>query len=309
MNGKPLVIIIGPTAVGKTAIAIQLAQALNGEIINADSRQIYRYMDIGTAKPTLEQRAQVPHHLVDCFDPDYQLGVAEYQDRAYSVIADVHQRGKIPFLVGGTGQYITAIEEGWVIPRVPPSIELRQELEAFANQHGPHALHNRLRDLDPTAAENIHPNNIRRVIRALEVCLLTGQPISRLQQKRPPNWDIRRLGFTLPRNTLYEQADKRVDDMIAKGFLEEVQKLLAMGYPQTLPSMSGLGYAELCAHLNGELTLDEAIMRTKFNTHDFIRRQYVWFRGHNNGIMWHNVQDLDLDTLIASSENWLLGLG
>ncbi len=303
--GKPLIIILGPTAVGKTGIAIELTQALNGEIINADSRQVYRYMDIGTAKPTPQQRDLVKHHLVDCFDPDYPLGVAEYQDRAYSAIADIHERGKVPFLVGGTGQYITAVEEGWSIPRIPPHPQLRAELEAFATEHSPQALHHRLRDLDPVAADNIHPNNVRRVIRAIEVCLLAGQPISQLQQKRPPTFPMLRLGFTLPREALYQQADKRLEEMMEKGFLAEVQRLLAMGYPRTLPSMSALGYAELCAHLYGELSLEEAIERAKFNTHDFIRRQYVWFRGHDNGIIWHNVQELNLTQLIQMGKSWL----
>lgn len=305
LTGKPLIVVLGPTAVGKTGTAIALAQALNGEIIGADSRQVYRYMDIGTAKPTTDQQAQVTHHLIDIINPDDNLTLARYQRMAYSTIAAVHARGKIPLLVGGTGQYITAVTEGWSIPEVPPNDTLRAELEAEAERDGKDALHDRLKALDPEAAAKIHPNNVRRVIRALEVTLESGIPISELQRKKPPPYSILELGLTLERQYLYERADNRVDQMIERGFVAEVERLLMMGYDRRLPSMSGLGYREIAAHLLDGIDLAQAIEDTKHATHDFIRRQYTWFRGHDNGILWHNIDQVTSKALIELSENWL----
>ncbi len=301
----PLIIILGPTGVGKTRLALELAQRFNGEIVGADSRQVYRYMDIGTAKPTAAQQARVPHHLIDIALPDYNLSLAEYQDAAYQAIDRLHGRGKLPFLVGGSGQYTSAVEEGWGIPRVATNPALRAELEAYAAQHSPAALHERLRQVDPVAADKIHPNNSRRVIRALEVHTLTGQAISVLQVKRPPPYRILRLGLQLPRAILYPQVDERVEAMVAAGFVDEVRRLLDMGYNRTTPAMSGLGYLEIAAHLLDGLPLPEAIQRAKFSTHNFIRRQDVWFRGHDNGILWHNVAETPADALTALLRQWL----
>jgi len=309
LTGKlpPLIIILGPTAVGKTKLSIELAQQLNGEIIGADSRQIYRYMDIGTAKPSPEEQAQVPHHLIDIIDPDYNLSVAEFQDMAYQKINDLHNQNKLPFLVGGTGQYISAVAEGWSIPRVPPNPEIRAELEAYVIEHDAQALHEQLQQVDAVTAEKIHPNNVRRVIRALEVYRVTGEPISKLQVKKPPPYRILTLGLKLDRNILYPRVDKRVDTMIEQGFIEEIQKLLDMGYSRTLPSMTGLGYLEIAEYLLDEEPLDEAVQKTKFSTHHFIRRQDVWFRGHDNGILWHNVEELDVNIIEQSICDWLEG--
>jgi len=301
----PLVIVLGPTGVGKTSLAIELAQSLNGEIVGADSRQIYRHMDIGTAKPTAAQQSLVPHHLIDIVAPDYSLSLAEYQAAAYGCIDKLHQRGVLPLLVGGSGQYISAVEEGWSIPRVPPNPEIRADLEAYVASHSPTALHERLRSVDPLSAERIHPNNTRRVIRALEVQIVSGKPISELQRKRPPPWRIFRLGLKLPRSILYPRVDRRVDEMIAAGFVAEVGGLLDMGYDRSLPSMSGLGYLEIAGHLLDEIPLEQAIERTKFSTHEFIRQQDVWFRGHDNGILWHNVEGLDTDALTQTLRSWL----
>ena len=306
MTGNtPLVVIQGPTAVGKTGLAIDLAQVLNGEIISADSRQIYRYMDIGTAKPTLNQQAQAPHHLIDVVDPDENLSLAQYQRLTYAAITDIHQRGCLPLLVGGTGQYITAVIEGWSIPEVPPNTALRADLEAFAAEHGPQALHDRLREADPAAAASIDYRNVRRVIRALEVFIESGQPISVLQQKQPPPYRIMQIGLTLERDALYQRADQRVDTMLDEGFLAEVRRLLDMGYNRKLPSMSGLGYAQLAAHLLDDLALAEAVAHTKTATHDFIRRQYTWFRGHDSGVHWHSASEIHLPDMIAFLQQWL----
>ena len=309
LAGKPLIIILGPTAVGKTGIAIAAAKRIQGEIIGADSRQIYRYMDIGTAKPTSEQQAAVPHHLIDVVNPDENLSLADYQKLARSAIENIHSRGLVPLLVGGTGQYITALVEGWSIPQVAPNEALRIELEAFAKQEGAAALHRRLEVIDANSAAKIDYRNVRRVIRALEVCLTTGEPISELQRKQPPDYDMLHIGITIERDLLYQQADKRIDMMMADGFLQEVERLLNAGYSRKLPSMSGLGYAELTAHLLDNLPLEEAVTRTKHNTHDFIRRQYTWFRGHDPGILWHNTRDINDEIMFDIIDNWLKELG
>lgn len=294
MTGRPLWVILGPTAVGKTSLALELAQRVSGEIVSADSRQVYRYMDIGTAKPTPEQQSAVPHHLIDIVDPDENLALAQFQALAYTAIDDIHERGGIPLLVGGTGQYISAVIDGWSIPAVPPNDALRAELESFARDQGSMALHDRLASLDATAAANIPYQNVRRVIRALEVCIETGQQITELQRKSPPPYQVVIHGLTLDRDDLYEQADRRVDLMSEQGFVEEVARLLEMGYPRTLPSMSGLGYREIARYLDGEIPLDAAILLTKNATHDFIRRQYTWFRKMGERVMWHNVRQVDI---------------
>lgn len=304
-NLPPLLIIVGATAVGKTGLGIEIAEALNGEIIGADSRQIYKYMDIGTAKPTLAQQGQVKHHLVDVVTPDEMLTLAAYQRQAYARIDDIHEQGKLPILVGGTGQYITAVEEGWSIPEVPPNYALRDELEQEAEAIGTEAFHAKLVAIDSEAAEKIHPNNIRRVVRALEVYFETGTPISELQRKKAPPYDIRVVGLQMEREALYERADLRVDMMMEAGFLDEVQELLADGYHPTLPAMTALGYREMSQHLAGNLSLEDAIAQTKHSTHDFIRRQEIWFRGHDHGILWHNVKSMNIQDIIADVSQWM----
>lgn len=296
----PLLVILGPTSVGKTSLALELADYLPVEVVSADSRQIYRHMDIGTAKPTVEERARVPHHALDLVEPDENLSLAQVKRVMEVAIDDIHQRGKLPLLVGGTGQYISAVIDGWGIPEVPPDETLRAELEAFAAQHGAAALHDRLRELDATAAANIAYQNVRRVVRALEVCIVSGQPITALQAKTPPPYDTVVWGLTLERDALYAQADQRVWQMVEAGFVEEVRRLLAMGYPRTLPSMSGLGYRELAAHLEDGLALDEAVKLTQHATHDFIRRQYTWFRKMGERVLWHNRHSVQMQTLLDS---------
>lgn len=308
LAGKPLLVILGPTAVGKTGLAIEIAKRINGEIISADSRQIYRQMDIGTAKASPEQQAAVRHHLIDVVEPDGNLSLAEYQKLAREAIDQIHSKGLIPLLVGGTGQYITALVEGWSIPQVAPDEALRAELEAFAQSDGAAALHKRLETLDSTAAAAIDYRNVRRVIRALEVCIVSGEPISELQRKQPPDYDMLHLGLTMERDDLYRQADTRIDVMMQEGFLEEVKRLLDAGYNRKLPSMSGLGYAELSTHLLDQIPLTEAVILTKNNTHDFIRRQYTWFRGHDPGILWHNTSS-DSDRILELVDGWLKGIG
>jgi tRNA dimethylallyltransferase len=281
-----LVVIVGPTAAGKTALSIEAAEALGGEIVSADSRQIYRGMDIGTAKATPEQRARVPHHLLDVVSPDVALTLAGYQCLAYAAIDDILARGRLPILVGGTGQYVHAVIEGWSIPAVAPRPELRAELEEKARVEGAAALHGWLAQLDPTAASRIDFRNVRRVIRALEVCVTTGRPISELQHKRAPAYRIMQIGVTRPRPELYARIDARVDRMIEDGLVEEVCRLVAAGYGLELPAMSGLGYRQIGQHLQGELTLTEAAALIKKQTRRFVHQQHTWFRAADPAIHW-----------------------
>lgn len=307
LTGKldPLVIILGPTAIGKTGLAIDITQALEGEIVGADSRQIYQHMDIGTAKPSSKEQENAVHHLIDFVKPDEDFTLAKYQDKAYSAIKAITQADKLPLLVGGTGQYLTAIEEGWSIPRVPPNEAIRQELNEEVARIGRDAFHAKLEAIDPESADKIHPNNVRRIVRALEVYMETGTAISVLQQKKPPPYRIKIIGLKMEREALYERADKRVDMMIENGFVDEVRTLLDMGYNRNLPSMSALGYREILDHLLDDLDLDEAIQLTKNSTHNFIRRQEIWFRGHDNGILWHNIETLAPQQLIDDIAQWM----
>jgi len=303
--GKPLVVILGATATGKTGLAIELAKALDGEVVSADSRQVYRYMDIGTAKPTPAERQEAVHHLIDYVDPAKNLTLAAYQRDAYTAIDSLHTRGKLPLLVGGTGQYITAVVEGWSIPSVPPNHELRADLELQAATGGPNALHARLAVYDPDYAARIHPNNVRRVVRALEICLTTGSTVTALQQKHPPPYRVYTLGLHMERDALYARADARVDHMVTVGLVDEVRGLLERGYDPQLPSMSAVGYREIVAHLIQGRPLDDCVQEIKHNTHDFIRRQEVWFRGHDHGILWHNVGNLNIDIILSELRQWL----
>lgn len=303
----PLLVILGPTAVGKTDLAIRLAHAFGGEIVGADSRQIYRTMDIGTAKPSPEQLASAPHHLIDIAEPDEDISLPKYQRLATASIHAINGRGALPMLVGGTGQYITALLEGWTPPEVPPNPIKRVELEAEAAANGVPTLYARLLALDPDAATIIEPNNLRRIIRALEVIEATGQPFSAQRAKNPPPYRTRVIGLTMDRDRLRERADLRLDQMMDAGFLDEARGLLDSGYSRRLPSMSAVGYTQLAAHLLDDVPYDEAIRLARKATHTFIRRQFSWFRGHDHGILWHNMDELDMDSLMRSTERWLAG--
>jgi tRNA dimethylallyltransferase len=243
-------------------------------------------MDIGTAKATAIERGRVPHHLLDVVAPDQVLPLAEYQRMAYEAIAGIHARGRLPFLVGGTGQYIHAVIEGWRIPEVAPQPELRAELEAKASAGGAEALHAWLTALDPMAAGRIDCGNVRRVIRALEVCLVTGRPISELQQKSPPPFEIVQIGVTRPRPELYARIDARVEQMIEAGLVAEVRRLADAGYDWELPAMTGLGYRQIGEYLRGEVGVTEAIAHVKQGTRRFVQQQYNWFRPADPAIHW-----------------------
>jgi tRNA dimethylallyltransferase len=271
--------------VGKSDLALQLAQEFHGEIVSADSRQVYRGMDIGTAKPTPDEQRLVPHHLIDLVNPDEPFTLADYQQRAYAVIDAIHARGNIPFLVGGSGLYVRAVLDGLTIPRVEPDRARRAELD----REDAATLYARLKECDPLAAAKIDPRNKRRVIRALEVCERTGKPISELQMQRAPNYRILRIGLTMPRAQLYERINARVDAMIANGLVDEVRGLIARGYSPDLPAMSGLGYRQIVAYLNGSIPLDEAVRILKRDTRRFVHHQYTWFRLNDERIHWFDV--------------------
>ena len=286
---RKLVAVVGPTATGKTDLALHLALAFEGEIIGADSRQVYRGMDLGTAKPTAEQRAQVPHWLVDVVDPDEEFGLARYLDLVQAALDDVWSRGRLPFLVGGTGQYVWALLEGWQVPRVGPDWALRRELEERAHREGPQVLHAEVAALDPEAARRLDPRNVRRVVRALEVMRRTGRPFSACQTRRPPDFPWLAIGLDLPSEELYRRIDARVDAMIGEGFVEEVRGLLARDYRPDLPAMSGIGYRQVCQHLAGGLSLEEAVARIKTETHRLARKQHNWFHRDDRRIHWIDV--------------------
>lgn len=299
---QPLLTIVGPTAVGKTTLAIHLAQRFNGEIVSADSRLFYRGMDIGTAKPSMAERALVPHHLIDLCAPDETLSLGQYQRLAYQTIDAIQARGRLPILAGGTGQYVWAVVEGWGIPEVAPRPALRAALEEL----GQDTLAAWLVALDPAAAARIEPRNVRRVVRALEVTLVTGRRISDLQRKTPPPYDIYILGLAVDRPTLYRRIDARVDAMMVAGLLDEVTGLLAAGYGAELPPMSGLGYRQLLAYLAGKSSLEEAVERIKFETHRFARQQATWFRRDDPRIMWFDLDEDDQAMeAVAYVEDWL----
>jgi tRNA dimethylallyltransferase len=286
----PLICMVGPTAVGKTATAIRLCRDFKGEIVSADSRQIYRKLDIGSAKPTADEQAAAVHHLIDVVEADQVVGLAEYQHMAYAAIEGVLARGRVPFLVGGTGQWVRAVIEGWGVPRVPPDYDLRAGLEAEAERSGPRRLHARLAAVDPQAAAKIDYRNLRRVIRALEVYLKTGLPISQHQRAEPLPYRVLQIGLTMPRQELYARVDERIDRMLENGLVEEIRYLLDQGYDLHLPAMSGLGYRQIGRHLKGELSLPDAVQLIKKETRRYVRQQYNWFRPDDPAIHWFDVR-------------------
>jgi tRNA dimethylallyltransferase len=282
----PLVVILGPTAVGKTEIAIQIAEQLGGEIVSADSRLFYHGMDIGTAKPTPAEQNRAPHHLIDVADPDQIWSLALFQQKAREAIAQIQRRGRLPLLVGGTGQYIRAVIQGWDVPKVEPNPRLRAALEDWAAEIGGDGLYQRLASLDPQAAAGIDARNLRRTVRALEVILSSGWRFSGQRQSQPAPYQLLLLGLTRPRPELYQRIDKRIQLMVDTGFVEEVRALLRRGYSPELPTLSAIGYREMIAYLQGKIPLDEAIHQIQRATRIFVRRQANWFKPDDPDIHW-----------------------
>ncbi len=312
-----IVVIAGPTGAGKTQAAIALAHRMPAEIVCADSRTLYRGMDIGTAKPSPPDRAAVPHHLLEVADPDHIVTLAEYQQLARRAVGEIQRRGRLPILVGGTGLYIRAVVDRVAIPSVPPDWVLRARLEEEERTEGPGTLYRRLGEVDPATAARMHPRNIRRIIRALEVYQRTGITISAQQhQVRGGRWtpvesalpesDPGRLppgravmvALTLDRDRLHERIDRRIDDQLARGLVDEVRALLDAGYARTLPALQGLGYKEIAAYLAGAVTLDEAVARFRRNTRRYAKRQGTWFRADPR-YQWLDVGDDPPDAVAA----------
>ncbi len=286
---QPVLVIVGPTAVGKTEISVDVALEVGGEILSADSMQVYQGMNIGTAKPTPAERKGVPHHLIDIVPPDVKFSVAEYQRLAWDTIRDVASRGYLPILTGGTGLYVDSVIRGYTFVDLETDWELRRALLRQIESEGSQAMHRRLAEVDPLTAQRVHPNDVRRIVRALEVYMSTGKPLSELSGRGSgPSLDCLVIGLTRPRDVLYKRIDERVDRMLINGLIEETMGLLRSGYSPDLFSMNSLGYRESVMYLRGLATLSETRRILARNTRHYARRQYTWFR-KNKGIIWINL--------------------
>lgn len=282
---NPLIAIVGPTASGKTSLSVELAHEFGAEVVSADSRQIYRYMNIGTAKATPEEQAEVPHFMIDIVDPDQPFTVVDFQEQASKCIRDIHTRERIPLLVGGTGLYISSIVDQLKVPQVAPKPELRAEYEQIIAEKGSNYLHMRLKEKDALAAEKIHPNNTHHIIRALEVVETLGKSKFHLASKRDVPWDVLLLGIEMDREVLYERIDRRVLQMFEQGLIDETKQLLSMGYKPDLPAMSSIGYQDIEKMLAGELEQPEVIQNIQKKSRNYAKRQMTWFRRMQN-IHW-----------------------
>ncbi len=281
MNKIPLIVVAGATASGKTSLAVNIAKEFNGEVVSCDSMQIYKYMDIGTAKPTLSEMDGVCHHLIDIITPDVNFSVAEYTKLAHEAILDITKRGKLPILAGGTGLYINSVVNDVEFEKTEENQALRQELSAFAEKNGAEPLHNILKEIDPVSAEKIHYNNIKRVIRAIEVFRTTGEKLSDHNDKSKEivsRYSPVMMEILWEREDLYERINKRVDIMMEQGLEEETKKLYDMGYTKDLTSMQGIGYKEMFEYFDGVWTLDDAVLKIKQYSRNYAKRQNTWFK-------------------------------
>ena len=288
MKKLPLIIVAGPTASGKTRLAIEIAKSFDGEIVSADSMQIYKYMDIGTAKPTAEERSQAVHHLIDFVEPDKSYSVAEYVEDAHGCIVEIISRSKMPVMCGGTGLYIDSVANDITFGETEADNAMREELRSLAEKHGAEYLIKMLAEFDPVSAQRLHPNNIKRVIRAIEFYRMTGVPISEHQEetkKKESRYNAVMFCLDWERETLYDRINKRVDIMMSEGLLDEVKKLRDMGYTRDMQSMQGIGYKEMLEYLDGETTLDEAVEAVKQGSRRYAKRQVTWFK-RNENIHW-----------------------
>ena len=308
----PLIAVVGPTAAGKTPLAIALAQRFDGEIVNADSRQVYTGMDIGAAKPTAAEQRAAPHHLISIRPPDAPVSLGEYLPLARRAIGDIAARGRLPILCGGSGQYIWALLEGWQVPAVPPDAAFRTRMEQRAAAEGALALWQELRRLDPARAAAIDPHNLRRTIRALEIIAAAGPDAGPGYGSRSPTppYNALIIGLTMPRAALYARIDTRFDAMMAAGLPAEARRLAAAGYPLGQGPLASIGYRELGLHFAGELTLAEAVARAKTQTHRLARRQYTWFKPADPRIRWLDAADtipnaLPINAAVALAEQFL----
>lgn len=298
MNHQPnhsrqrMLVLVGPTAVGKTKLSLELARHYGCEIISGDSMQVYRGMDIGTAKISPEEQRGIKHHLIDILNPDEPFSVSDFQDKCRHAARAIHDRGQLPFIVGGTGLYVESACYDFQFTEVAGDEAFRQRMSAWAEAEGPDPLHHKLREVDPITAERLHPNDVRRVIRALEIYEVSGVPLSfHLEhQKKEPLYDLCMIALTMDRALLYERINLRVDLMLQDGLIEEVERLLAQGYRRELVSMQGLGYKEIAAYLHGEISLQQAVEDLKQGTRRYAKRQLSWFR-HMKDIHWVDVTE------------------
>jgi len=304
MTKSPVILIVGPTAAGKTELAIRLAERMNAEIVSVDSRLFYRGMNIGTAKPSKEEMARVRHHLIDIVNPDETLSLAVFQQMAQEVIADIHERGRLPFLVGGTGQYVRAVTQGWSPPEVKADEKLRVVLEQMREERGKEWLHAKLQLLDSDAAKAIDLRNVRRTIRALEVIFTTGRKFSDQRGSGDSLYPLLTIGLTRPREELYQRVDKRIEKMFADGLLDEARSLLARGYSPDLPSLSAIGYRECVSVVKGQMTVEQAKVEMRRLTRIFVRRQSNWFKESDPDIHWFHPENKnilsEIETLIRN---------
>jgi tRNA dimethylallyltransferase len=305
---KPLIVIVGPTGVGKSAFSFHLAKEINGEIVSADSRLFYKGMDIGTAKPSREERQSITNHLIDIITPDQGWSVADFQREANYIISQIHGKGKIPILVGGTGQYIWGLLEGWNLPDVKPNLQIRRVLEKWGKEVGTETLHAKLALLDPLAASRIDKENLRRTVRAFEVMFSSGIRFSEQWTKKGSNYSCMILGLRLPREELYRRIDDRIGSMLKQGLVEEVENLLKKGYSSHLPAFSAIGYSQVIQYLQGRISLEEAITLIKHQSRILVRRQANWFKENDPRIHWFNADEPQLiEKIIRSimvSSNW-----
>jgi tRNA dimethylallyltransferase len=283
LNEKPLIVICGPTASGKTALSIQIAEDFKGEIVSADSAQIYRKMDIGTDKVTHMERKRIKHHLIDVRNPDQSFTMADFKLEATWSINDILKRGKLPILCGGTGLYIRAIVEGYELPQAPPNQEIRDELQKIYEEKGKDQLYRTLQEIDPITASKIHPNNVRYVARALEIVMQTKKPIVPKQGRTPYN--VFKIAINWDREVLYERINRRIDEQIEEGLLNEIKSLLAEGYSENIQAFTALGYKEYIPYLKGEKPLEQCKEQLKQSTRKFAKRQLTWYRKEED-IYW-----------------------
>lgn len=302
---KPLIVIVGPTAVGKTEISLRLADHFQGEIVSADSRLFYTGMDIGTAKPSQQERNAVPHHLIDVSPPDQAWSLAIYLPEALKAIHDIHQRGKLPFLVGGTGQYIQAVVQGWDIPDTQPDPALRVALNHWAELVGVEGIRKRLAVLDPEAAAGIDGPNLRRMIRALEVILTSGETFSSQKTRQGCPFRLLQIGLIRPREELYARIDQRVERMLEDGLVEEVKGLLDAGYSPALPALSAIGYKQIASFLLGKISREEAVRQIKSKTRKYVRQQANWFREDDPNISWFSASRDPFEEICCEIQQFL----
>lgn len=302
----PLAVILGPTGTGKTKLSLELAEYLPVEIVSVDSMQVYQGMDIGTAKPSLEDRKKVPHHLIDIVPPDYFFTVAEFKERALKVIEEIYARRRFPLLVGGTPLYYKVLFGEFSIPHVPPDLEFRRKMKEFAEKEGEYKLYEELKKVDPKTASKIHPRDLKRIIRALEVYYKVGKPISELAgEKKEDRFYISKIGLYMPRDLHYRILKERVDKMIEQGLVDEVRNLYLKGINENFVSMQGIGYKEILRYLKGEITLEESINLIKKRTKEFVKRQYTWFKKYKD-IHWFDVSQYSLSQLAKLVYNTII---